>query len=168
MNEQINADARTIDRHARRVVALEVQVAELERSRRRTLMLGPSMLLVLANVTPLVIAHPKNDPDESYTLTQLVFGAVKALPVGWFLLLGLVGLACLGAAAALPHTVGRRSDSWLVVASGVGMLAVLAVLVVVVSSASTKNTSYLSLSPATVLGAAAAIWLVVGARSVRG
>ena len=65
------------DRDRRRLVALEVQLAELERSRRRTLMLGPILLLVLANVTPLVIAHPKDDPDESYTSAKLNTRRIK-------------------------------------------------------------------------------------------
>jgi hypothetical protein len=155
------------DRHARRLVALEVQVAELDRSRRRSLRLGPILLLVLANVTPLVIVRPKNDPDESYTLFQLLFGAVPAIPTFWFLLLAVLGLLCIIAAGSLGSTPGRRGAGWPVVAPGVGLLGLLAVLVPAVAAAGTKSTAYVALTPATALGAAAAAWLIVGALSLR-
>ena len=51
--------------------------------------------------------------------------------------------------------------------SGAATLVVLAKLVVVVSAAGTKNSTDLPLSTATALGADAAIWLIVGARSRR-
>jgi hypothetical protein len=31
-------------------------------------------LLVLANVTSLIVGHPRNDPDEQYTLASPVTG----------------------------------------------------------------------------------------------
>ncbi len=154
-------------RQLRRLAALEVQVADLDRARRRSLTMGPILLLVVANVTPLVIVRPRNDPDEQYTLLQLVFGGVKALPVGWFLLLGVVGLLCLGAAVAVGRSTGRAGDTWPVAAAAAALLIVLAVIVMVVSAAGTKNTAYLPLTPASVFGAAAAIWLIVGVWSLR-
>ncbi len=118
-----SADADTTDtvtdatgaRQLRRLAALEVQVADLDRARRRSLTMGPILLLVVANVTPLVIVRPRNDPDEQYTLLQVVFGGVKALPVGWFVLLGWSGCSAwvLRSRSAVrpdgPATPGRWS-----------------------------------------------------------
>jgi hypothetical protein len=154
-------------RELRRLAALEVRVADLDRSRRRSMTMGPILLLVVANVTPLVIVRPRSDPDEQYTLLQVVFGGVKALPVGWFVLLGVVGLLCLGAAVAVGRSTGRAGDTWPVVAAAAALLIVLVVIVMVGSAAGTKNTMYLLLTPASVFGAAAAIWLIVGVRSLR-
>ncbi len=158
----VPADAAT----TRRLNALEVQVDELTRARRRCLTLGPVTLLVLAIVSPLVIAHPRNDPDEQYTLLALVRGAVPALPTGLFLVLGVVGLGCLGAAVTAgraPGPAGIRS----IVALGAALLVVLVVAVLVVAAAGNRNTTYVMLTPATVLGAAAAIWLMVGSLGLR-
>jgi hypothetical protein len=155
------------DATVRRLIALEVQVEELDRARRRALTLGPIVLLVLANVTPLVIARPRNDPDEQHTLLQLMFGAVPALPAGWFLLLGVAGLGCFGAAVAVGRSTGRPGRTRAIIAPAAILLALLVVVLVVVTAAGTRNTGYLVLTPAAALGAAAAIWLIVGALSLR-
>lgn len=162
-----DVDDATTQRHARRLAALEVQVAELDRARRRSLTLGPILLLGLANVTPLVIVRHKDDPDEQYTLLQVVLGSVKALPVGWFLLLGVAGLLCLGAAVAVGRSTGRPAETRPVIALAATLLVVLVAVLVVGSAAGTKNTTYLLFTPAAALGAAAAIWLIMGARSLR-
>lgn len=151
---------------ARRLTAIAVQVEELARARRRALTLAPVTLLVLANVTPLVIGHHRNDPDEQYTLLQLMRGAVPALPTGLFLLLGVVGLGCLGAAIAAGRSPGRAGIR-AIVALGSSLLVVLLVAVLVVAAGGTRNTTYLMLTPATVLGAAAAIWLIIGSVGLR-
>lgn len=157
----------TAQAQARRLVRLETQIDELERSRRRSLRLGPILLLALANVTPLVVVRAKNGPDEQFTLFQLALGAVKALPAWWFLLLGVIGLACIGAAVVVGRSTGRRTDTRPVVAPAVALLVVLALLVLILSGTGGTSTTYLALTPATALGAAAAIWLLVGASSMR-
>jgi hypothetical protein len=163
----VGAGPATADRHAHRLAALEVQVAQLDRARRRTLMLGPILLFGLANVTPLVIVRPTDDPAEQYTLTQLAFGAVGALPAGWFLLLGVVGLGCLGAAVAVGRSTGAPGRTGAIVAPAGALLGLLVVLLVVVSAAGSRSVAYLMLTPAAALGAAAAVWLIVGALSLR-
>lgn len=170
MKPQSNAtdvDDATAQRHARRLAALEVQVAELDRARRRSLALGPILLLGLANTTPLVIVNHKDDPDETYTLFQVVSGAVKALPVGWFLLIGVAGLLCVGAAVTVGRSAGRSVDTWPIVACAATLLVALVAALLAGSAAGTRDTTYLLLTPAAGLGAAAAIWLIVGAGSLR-
>lgn len=130
-------------------------------------MSGPILLLVLANVTPLVIVRPRRDPDESYTLFQLLFGVVDPVAAGWFLLLGVVGLLCVAAAITLRTSNGRTGPTAFVVAAAVGLLVVLLVLTIVGSAAGTKDVTVVVLTPATALGAAAAVWLIIGALSVR-
>lgn len=152
--------------NARRLTAIAVQVEELARARRRSLTLAPVTLLVLANVTPLVIVHHRNDPDEQYTLLQLVRGAVPALPSGLFLLVAVVGLGCLGAAVAAGRSPGRAGLRW-IVALGAALLVVLVVAVLGGAAAGTRNTTYLVLTPAAVLGATGAIWLIVGSVGLR-
>jgi hypothetical protein len=125
-----STDSEIAQRHGRRLAALEVRVAELELDARRTLAYGPILLLVLANVTPLVIADARNEADEAFTLFQ---GARGALPgsgpaEGWFLLLGLAGLV-LGVAGILFSADRSTGFRWFVLASATVLLVLLAAFV---------------------------------------
>ena len=143
MNDSSNPDA-TTQRHARRLAALETRVDDLEGAARRVRALGPLLLLVLANVTPLVVVTPRSDPSESYTLFQLLRDAVGVGgPTGlWFVLLVLAGLGAAVAAGLLWSSSPSAGARWFVLGVAVVLLLLLLALIVVTASAGTRNSSY--------------------------
>jgi hypothetical protein len=166
VNTDSNPD-QTEHRHARRLAVLEARVDELDAAARRARSLGPILLLVLANVTPLIVATPRNDPGEGFTLFQVLRGALDGGgPASlWFVLLTIAGLASAVAAARLGGAAPSRGTRWF--AQGVAAVLLVGLLVVTILAAGSRSASFTAVSPAAVLAAAAAVWLIIGARSTR-
>jgi len=104
----------------------------------------------------------------SYTLFQLLRGASGGEgPAGLWLVLLLTGLAAAVAAGLLWSSAPSAGARLFALGVAVVLLLLMLVLVVVTASAAPRNSSATALTPATVLAGAAAIWLIVGARSSR-
>lgn len=152
---------------ARRLTALEVRVDDLLRARRRARVGGPILLLALAAVTPLAVVHSRTGPDASFTLVEVALGRVGGLPAGLFVALGALGLLGVTAAAALGRSTGNASTVRWVVALGVALLVLLLAALLVAAAAARPGSTVQLLTPALVLGGAAAIGLIGGALELR-
>jgi hypothetical protein len=168
VNTDSNPD-QTEHRHARRLAVLEARVDELDAAARRARSLGPILLLVLANVTPLIVATPRNDPGEGFTLFQVLRGALDGGgPASlWFVLVTIAGLASAVAAARLGGAAPSRGTRWFAQGVAAVLLVGLLVVTILAASAGSRSASFTAVSPAAVLAAAAAVWLIIGARSTR-
>lgn len=168
MNTDSNPE-QTMNRLARRLAVLETRVDDLDAAARRARAMGPVLLLVLATVTPLVVTTPRNDPSASFTLFQLLTGGLDGGgPAGlWFVLLTIAGLTAAVAAGLVGTAAPGRGSRWFAQGVAAALLVLLAGLVVLAAAAGSRTVSFTAVTPATVLAAAAAVWLILGARSTR-
>jgi len=81
--------------------------------------------------------------------------------------LTIAGLASAVAAARLGGAAPSRGTRWFAQGVAAVLLVGLLVVTILAASAGSRSASFTAVSPAAVLAAAAAVWLIIGARSTR-